>query len=505
MQRPLSKHPLFFPILITAIYFITNLILVLCHEPYSDEVNPWLVAKEFTFSNFFEVLRGEPHPLLWTLILAPFAKLGFPFITANIISLLIMTTSVYLLARYAPWGKITKTIIIVSAAFFYYLPVISRDYCIVALAITLICVAYKTRLTHPTRYTLTIALLLQSHFIAAGLAAALYITFLIDYFRHYHKPQKPHIITSLIIISFTIFISLLTAIPSLNSQTIIQDSLSSETQPSSALQYLASIDKSLYSVPIPIIELTLIAALIYLALKYTRQFIFLFTAIAIQICIIIFIYKVSSHTQRNLLPLLYILLAFWTIYYDKPSHHFKRFYKKIITTSLLYKLIVAKIPISTLIVVTPCVLSIPHTLAASIHDLTNPFNLSTSLADFINHNLPEDSIIIIPTYGKSAEYIAAAPYLQGNRHFWDADTRSSLKYIDYTIPEAEHFDLTTITSLFPPSAHLYYLGPIRNNSTCTKCAYTIPPDDWPTLNTFSAISNPYFSSTSTAATLYEIP
>jgi hypothetical protein len=176
-RNKITTHPLFFPITISIIYFFLNLIIALNHEPWADTVNPYLLAKEFTFTNFPEILHGEPHPILWTLLLAPLAKLGLPIIDALLLSLAIMTAAVFLLARFSPFKKPTIIILTASAAFFYFLPVISRNYCLIPLALILTAMAYKSRLSHPIRYCLALTLLSQSHFLLLIPTATLFIIF----------------------------------------------------------------------------------------------------------------------------------------------------------------------------------------------------------------------------------------------------------------------------------------------------------------------------------------
>jgi hypothetical protein len=510
LRAKITKHPLYFPLIITVVYFLASLILILTHEPWNDEANPWLIAKHLSFDNFFEILRGEPHPILWTLILAPFAKLGFPLIATNIISLLIMTTSVFLFARYAPWNKVTRLLIIVSAAFFYYLPVISRDYCLVALAIVLICTSYKTRLAHPIRYTLTIALLLQSHFIVAGLAAMLYIIFLFDYLRQSPKHRKIFpLIISLTLIGATLCICFLTIIPSFANQYLIQRSLKAPPTLMSAIKYLSSINSTLFGLNLPIIELSLVFALVYFFLKFPRQFLMLLAAITFQIITITLFYQSTQHIQKNLLILLYLLLTFWTIHYHTPIRRHQKILKSL-SNLASYNLAHHFGPISTIILLTPCVISIPRTLAASAYDLTTPFDLSIPLSSFINNNLPPDSIIIIPTYVNNSNYIAALPYLKDSRYFWSTYTHSQLDYIDYTIDAEDSvpFSLPDLVSTFPSTTNLYYIAPSPSTATSscsTVPAYIYPPDDWTPLETFTLKQNPYFMSLDRDITLYQVP
>ena len=82
MQK--NKVLLFF-ILHTVITFV----LLFYHENYRDEAQAWLIAKNCNLTELFGVMKYEGHFMLWYLILMPFAKLGFPYFTMNIISCII--------------------------------------------------------------------------------------------------------------------------------------------------------------------------------------------------------------------------------------------------------------------------------------------------------------------------------------------------------------------------------------------------------------------------------
>ena len=80
---------------IFALYAVINLILVLLHEPWRDEIHAWLMAKQLSIVDLFHESRFDGHPILWHLLLMPFAKLNFPIITLNMISYLILLISTW--------------------------------------------------------------------------------------------------------------------------------------------------------------------------------------------------------------------------------------------------------------------------------------------------------------------------------------------------------------------------------------------------------------------------
>ncbi len=58
------------------------------HEPWADEAQAWLIAKDSSVLNLFlNQLRYESTPGLWHLLLMPFAKLGAPYWTMAALSI----------------------------------------------------------------------------------------------------------------------------------------------------------------------------------------------------------------------------------------------------------------------------------------------------------------------------------------------------------------------------------------------------------------------------------
>ena len=84
---------------IFVLYGIINLILTFLHEPWRDEIHAWLMAKELSVVDLFLESKFDGHPILWHLLLMPFAKLNFPIITLNLISFIIMLISAWLFLK----------------------------------------------------------------------------------------------------------------------------------------------------------------------------------------------------------------------------------------------------------------------------------------------------------------------------------------------------------------------------------------------------------------------
>lgn len=179
------------PIGVAALYFVVNLVLLLHHEPWRDEAQSWLIARDNSFASMLQQLKQEGHPALWYILLYPLAHIGAPYLSLGIVSLVIMTAATFFLMRYAPFSMPVRLALLFSSAFIYYYPVISRNYSLVVLIIILICVFYKTRLQKPVIYSLLLSLLLQTHIWAYGFAGIAYVFFVYDLWRSGRMSKTP--------------------------------------------------------------------------------------------------------------------------------------------------------------------------------------------------------------------------------------------------------------------------------------------------------------------------
>lgn len=159
-------------------YLLFNIILLIFHEPWRDEANVWLMARELSPVTLFREIKYQGHPCLWYLLVMPFAKAGLPFRTIEVLSFLIMGAGAWLFLWKAPLHSITKAFCLFSPIFTYFYPVVARNYCLIALLLIILAWQFPKRNTHPVRYGLLLGLLVQADTIAiaqAGLISAMWL------------------------------------------------------------------------------------------------------------------------------------------------------------------------------------------------------------------------------------------------------------------------------------------------------------------------------------------
>ena len=78
------------------------------HEPWRDEAQAWLIARDLTFIDIFRQMAYEGTPALWHMILAFFAKMGFSYISINLVNLVIICLAVGVFVFKSPFSILTK-------------------------------------------------------------------------------------------------------------------------------------------------------------------------------------------------------------------------------------------------------------------------------------------------------------------------------------------------------------------------------------------------------------
>lgn len=159
-------------------YLLFNLILLVNHEMWRDEVNVWLIGRELNIKELFREIKYQGHPCLWYLLIMPFAKLGFPVRVMGLISMTFMSVAAGLFLFRAPVNFIVKSISLYTPIFTYYYAQIARGYCLVAFFIILLAVFYEQRNQKPFVYGLLLGLLVQADTIGLPVAGMISIMWL---------------------------------------------------------------------------------------------------------------------------------------------------------------------------------------------------------------------------------------------------------------------------------------------------------------------------------------
>jgi hypothetical protein len=147
-------------------YALLTSILVAYHEPWRDEVDAWLTARDETPLAVFRLAGYSGTPALWYLLQMPFAKLGLPIAMQGILNLFIAVSAGTVILWCAP----LPFYLCLAWLFSYYMSfeyaVIARSYALGILLILSAAALTKRRWERPISYGVVLALLgnVSAHF-----------------------------------------------------------------------------------------------------------------------------------------------------------------------------------------------------------------------------------------------------------------------------------------------------------------------------------------------------
>ena len=186
MMRVFLKNK--FNILILFLFAVIAVAGILHHEIWRDEGQVWLVVRDLNLYGVFDHVRNEGHPLLWYLLVMPFAKLKLSVISMQFLSFAFMTAAAGVFLWFSPFSKVSKVCVIFSAGFLYWLTIISRNYSIIPLFLFLAAVFYSRQKEHPYWYCVFNILLSNTHILMFGFCSA--IAMLFGYENIFKNPEN---------------------------------------------------------------------------------------------------------------------------------------------------------------------------------------------------------------------------------------------------------------------------------------------------------------------------
>lgn len=114
-------------------YCVILLIISYHHEPWFDEAQAWLLARDASLPDLcLTYLRDEGTPGLWHILLMPFAKLGFPYWSMHFLAAVSAILGAAMVLWLAPFPPLIQAAIPFTYFLLYQYPVVARSYVLLA-------------------------------------------------------------------------------------------------------------------------------------------------------------------------------------------------------------------------------------------------------------------------------------------------------------------------------------------------------------------------------------
>lgn len=144
------------------------------HEPWSDEAQAWLIARDSSLPEIFlKRLHYEGTPGLWHFLLWIFCRLHLSYAGMHWATALIGVATIYLLLRYAPFPAVIRAALAFSFPLVFQTAIIARSYSLVPLLAFLACIVLTSERKRPLAYAVLIGLLANTSLFAAALAVGM--------------------------------------------------------------------------------------------------------------------------------------------------------------------------------------------------------------------------------------------------------------------------------------------------------------------------------------------
>jgi hypothetical protein len=196
-------------LIVFTIYIVLTFTGIWFHEPWRDEAQAWLLARDLSLPGLIHEMGYDGSPALWHMLLMPLAKAGLPYFSMQVLHWLIASTAVFLLIFYAPFEKGFRYLLAFNYFLVYEYSIIARSYALSVLLLFTLAMLFKSRKEKPLLFAFLIALLANTNTHSLFAAAALSLIFVFDYLKSgFRSLLKPKILASLVILAggFLLFI-----------------------------------------------------------------------------------------------------------------------------------------------------------------------------------------------------------------------------------------------------------------------------------------------------------
>jgi hypothetical protein len=141
-------------------YGLVVLATVHRHEPWADEAQSWLLARDASLLHLWgTLLHYEGTPGLWQTLLHVLIRLGLPYSAYGFVSATLGFAAVYLLLRYSPFPLYIRLLLPFTYYLCYQYAVIARSYSLVAPLLFAVAAIYPRARSRPALTTALLGLL----------------------------------------------------------------------------------------------------------------------------------------------------------------------------------------------------------------------------------------------------------------------------------------------------------------------------------------------------------
>ncbi len=163
------------------LFAAVTLVALFHHEPWRDELQAWIIARDLDVPGIIYQMRYEGHFALWSLLLHPFAANGASLLWLGLVSWTLTVAAAGVFLFRSPFALYAKVAFLCSFPMIYYFPVVSRCYALVPPILFGMAALYPSLPRHKWVYCFLMGLLAHTHVYMEGMVAVLFGVYCYDY------------------------------------------------------------------------------------------------------------------------------------------------------------------------------------------------------------------------------------------------------------------------------------------------------------------------------------
>jgi len=165
-------------------YAVLGLIVLTHHEPWRDEAQAWLIARDLTpYQMFFEQMGHEGTPALWHLLNALLIELGLPYAAQAYLNFAFAVATVGLIFWRAPFPPFLKILFAFNYYMAYEFAEIARNFALGTFLLTAVLALFEQRHRRSILFAVAVAFLANANVFTFLMAIAFGLIFAVEAVR----------------------------------------------------------------------------------------------------------------------------------------------------------------------------------------------------------------------------------------------------------------------------------------------------------------------------------
>jgi hypothetical protein len=163
------------------------------HEPWSDEAQAWLIARDLGIPEILHQMGYEGSPPLWHLLLWVLVRLHLPYAALPAVSIILVAAGMYIWLRWSPLPNPVRLLVPFAFYYQYQYAVVVRSYALSTFLAFAAVALWRAKPVRVIPFGLVVALLAQTNMHGFTIAGGISCAFAWECIRNFRKLSRTQI------------------------------------------------------------------------------------------------------------------------------------------------------------------------------------------------------------------------------------------------------------------------------------------------------------------------